>query len=432
MNLHLASFGMTWFQGTRFGQRLVAVLVAVVLLGAFVPTATAIESDLLSLPEMPTTGIFGEFPDSMSLPRVNAAISADDVHASGVTGAGIDVAVIDTGVNGVPGLSGAGKIVDAVDLSFDAGDNDLRYRDLFGHGTVMAGIIAGDTSGGTLLNQGVAPGARIINVKVGAGDGTVDVTQVIAGIDWVVENRAAAGMNIRVLSLAFGTDADIDWRSDPLTHAVERAWRNGIVVVVAGGNDGRANGRLANPALDPYVIAVGAAEYNWNTNNAWSVASWSSIGSRQRPIDVLAPGSLVVGPRVPGSFLDLANPLARKTSSQGASLFRGSGTSQAQAVVAGAAALVLEAHPGLTPDEVKASFSSTATRVSGPKTRTGDGAIDVAKAIASPAYGATQNLGSSQGTGSIQASRGSLEGPVSGNRHAFDGEWDSSLWAGAT
>ncbi|MDH3753504.1 MAG: S8 family serine peptidase [Acidimicrobiia bacterium] len=421
MTVQWADFGMTWFRGTRLGHKVASVLLALVLVVAMVPEASA-----------ETTSAFDEFPDSMSLARVNVAIGADVVHAAGYTGAGIDVAVIDTGVNNVPGLASAGKIVDAIDLSFDAGDEALRYRDLYGHGTVMAGIIAGDAASGSELTEGVAPGARIVNVKVGAGDGTVDVTQVIAGIDWVIQHRNDAGMNIRVISLAFGTDADVDWHSDPLVHAVENAWRAGIVVVVAGGNDGKTEGHLGNPALDPYVIAVGAASYEWGANKPWTVPSWSSVGNQSRPIDVIAPGALIIGPRVPGSYLDLGYPGAAKTSTTGETFFRGSGTSQAQAVVAGSVALMLQANPALTPDEVKASLEDSAIRVPGPVTRTGEGAIDLPAAIGTPSFGATQNHGTSNGLGSIQAARGSLPGPVTGEAHAFDGAWDGATWTGAT
>ena len=118
---------------------------------------------------------------TLTLPAVAAAVGAPIAWASGITGSGIDVALIDTGITAVPGLASAGKISDAVDLSFDAPQANLRYRDLHGHGTNMAGIIAGDGTGG-LLTRGVAPGARLVNVKVGAGDGSVDASQVIAAL----------------------------------------------------------------------------------------------------------------------------------------------------------------------------------------------------------------------------------------------------------
>ena len=137
----------------------------------------------------------------------------------------------------VPGLDGEGKLINGADLSFDSQSESSRYLDAYGHGTHMASIIAGND--GTKHGfRGVAPGAHIVNVKVGATDGTVDVSQVIAAIDWTVQHRNDPGLNIRVISLSYGTDSLQDYQIDPLTMAVESAWRNGIVVVVSGGNGG--------------------------------------------------------------------------------------------------------------------------------------------------------------------------------------------------
>ncbi len=107
---------------------------------------------------------------------------------------------------------------------------------------------------------GVAPDANLLSVKVGAHDGAVDVSQVIAAVDWVVAHRNDNGLNIKVIALAYGTDSVQSSRVDPLVFAVEQAWKAGITVVAAGGNDGRDTMRLANPARSPFVLAVGVAE----------------------------------------------------------------------------------------------------------------------------------------------------------------------------
>ena len=177
---------------------------------------------------------------------------------SGVTGDGVDVALIDTGVVAVPGLAEA-KVQIGPDFSFEEVVPDLRGRDTMGHGTHLAGIIAGrDAAWVTGDRQrrperflGIAPDARVISVKAGAADGAVDVTQVIAAINWVIANRNTDGRNIRVINLSFGTDGVQDYRSDPLSYAVERAWRAGIVVVVAGGNDGWADQPTDEPRPGP-------------------------------------------------------------------------------------------------------------------------------------------------------------------------------------
>src|SRR5260370_10346895 len=119
----------------------------------------------------------------------------------------------------------------------------------------MAGIIAGDDgSGGTF--EGVAPGAHLVALKTASYSGAVDVSQLLAAIDWVVQHRDDPGMNIRVLNLSFGTESLQSYQLDPIAFAVENAWRHGIVVVVSGGNDGTSHGSLTDPAVDPYVISA--------------------------------------------------------------------------------------------------------------------------------------------------------------------------------
>ncbi len=276
-------------------------------------------------------------------------IGADEFWDEGYYGKGIDIALIDSGVVPVEGLSGSGKIINGPDLSFESQSDKLRYLDTYGHGTHLAGIIAGDdgTSGGF---KGIAPAARIVNLKVANYEGAVDVSQVIAAIDWVVQHRKDNGLNIRVINLAYGTDSTQSPKLDPLSFAVEQAWRAGIVVVVAGGNDGNAS-ILRNPAFNPNVIAVGASDSNHTAEPGNDyVATFTNCGSGERYIDVLAPGRSIISLRNPGSSADVNYPDARI----GDRFFLGSGSSQASAVVSGAAALILNKYPQATPDEVKA------------------------------------------------------------------------------
>ncbi|MDJ0961829.1 MAG: S8 family serine peptidase, partial [Acidimicrobiia bacterium] len=274
---------------------------------------------------------------------------AADYWNAGYTGDGVDIALIDTGVVPVAGLSAKGKIVNAPDFSFDTISEPLEHLDAYGHGTHLAGIIAGKDqsvlsvrAGSETQFRGMAPDARLVNVKVGDVGGIVDVSQVIAAIDWVVRNRNANGLNIRVINLSYGTDGSQDTTDDPLAHAVERAWKAGIVVVVAAGNDGNGTA-LRNPAYDPYVLAVGASDsgYSYSTSDD-TVPGFSNCGTSARHVDLVAPGKSIVSLRAPGSTIDKAYPGAAVTDR----LFLGSGTSQAAAVVAGAAALVLQQHPG--------------------------------------------------------------------------------------
>ena len=313
--------------------------------------------------------------DTSSLSAITQITGAQDLWNQGFTGQGVDVAVIDTGVAQVPGLDRAGKVIDGPDLSFDNAEPTLRYTDAFGHGTHMASIIAGtDVASGTpdapcttclgpsaytdtTKFVGVAPDARIVNVKVGAYDGAADVSQVIAAIDWVVQHRHDDGLNIRVLNLSFGTDSVQNTATDPLIFAAEQAWKAGIVVVAAAGNDGVATLHLANPARSPIVIAVGATDPRGTLDVGDDVvADFAQRGNLLRTADLVAPGVSVIGLRVPGGFVDQQVTVGKV----GTRFQRASGTSQATAVVSGLVALVLSKYPDADPDAVKAYLKGNA------------------------------------------------------------------------
>jgi serine protease AprX len=387
-----------------------------------------------------------EATDLGSLGQVTTLIDARAQWTAGNTGKGIDVAVIDTGVARVPGLTGT-NVVNGPDLSFDSQSTATRYVDAFGHGTHMASIIAGRDGDGTGASagaantfSGVAPGARVISLKVGATDGTADVTQVIAAVNWVTQHAHDPGLNIRVLNLSYGTGSTQDYRSDPLSFAAETAWRKGILVVVAGGNDGSSRPFLANPALNPNLLSVGAEDPMGTAATADdTIPTFSQRGNDQRHVDLVAPGAHLLGLRVPGGAVDVAYP----TSKVGTRFTRGSGTSQASAVVSGAAALLLAAKPSLTPDQAKWLLIKTAIKL--PKTTTltaGAGLIDVTAAVKAAATApttatltATSQYGS--GTGSIEATRGSghivLDSvELVGEKDIFGRNWNAAGWATAT
>jgi serine protease AprX len=401
-----------------------------------------------------------------SLSNVATITGATAMWDAGFTGKGVDVAVIDSGISPVDGLRTPGKVVYGPDLSFDSKvcswtgckDGPAKNLDLYGHGTHMAGIIAGrdDAASATVTSAetgnfvGMAPDARIVSIKVADGMGRTDVSQAIAAIDWVVQNRSSNGLNIRVLNLSFGTDGVQDYVLDPLTYAAEVAWHNGVVVVVAAGNDG-AKGKLANPAYDPYVLAVGGSDANGTRTTADDVIpAWSNTGDGTRNPDVVAPGKSVVSLRTPGSNLD-ANNLGART---GDRFFRGSGTSQAAAVVSGAAALLLSQRPDMTPDQVKALLTGTAQQLpAADAVAQGNGTIDleVARDTATPAA-VTQNWVKATGLGSLEAARGSVHVTVNGKTvtgeqdvrgHRWDAakytagarnrtNWNGITWSGIT
>ena len=378
------------------------------------------------------------FDDSMaSMSHVDSVIGADVMWSRGYTGKGVGVALIDTGVVPVKGLN-SGNVVNGPDLSFESQSPGLRYYDTFGHGTHMAGIIVGRDPASLLgldRFQGVAPDAKLTSLKVAANDGAVDVSQVIAAVDWVVKHRNDDARNpIRVLNLSYGTDGIQDYRTDPLTHAVENAWRAGIVVVVSAGNEGFAPGKLNDPAYDPFVLTVGAADTKGTSLTLDdTVPAFSSRGDASRRVDVTAPGRSIASLRDPGSYIDSAHPAARV----GDRFFKGSGTSQAAAVVSGAVALLLQQRPNLAPDQVKSILKSTAAPMPlADVAGRGAGEISLLAASAAAAPTTTQTWTRSTGTGSLEAARGSqhvADGDVelTGERDVL-GAWKASTWAKAS
>jgi serine protease AprX len=389
-----------------------------------------------------------------SLYNTARAIGATQLWSQGITGRGVDVALVDTGVN--PDADFAGRLINGPDLSFDSQRGATRYVDNYGHGTNMASIIAAKDSrlptGASLNNSnyfvGMAPGARIVNMKVGAANGVTDVSQVIAAIDWVVQHRDRDGLNIRVLSLSFGTDGKQDYVLDPLTYAVERAWFAGIVVVASAGNEGYGTEKLDNPAYDPFVIAVGADDLKGTISATDDeVPDFSNRGTSSRRPDLVAPGKSVIGLRVPGSYIDNKYPEGRV----GDDYFKGSGTSQAAAVVAGAAALVLDDRPWLTPDQVKKALTSSASYMpSADAEGRGAGRVNASAATEASAKWASQQFVRATGLGSIAKSRGSaviqdsMGVPLLGDFDIFGapynvalsgnswsgGDWNGNSWSG--
>ncbi len=396
------------------------------------------------------TGSWDASLDLGSAFSTTRTVGAQAAWAQGATGKGVTVALVDTGTAPVAGLVDGGRILDGPDLSFESQEAGTRYHDGFGHGTHLGGLIAGadddfdpkkpDPS----LFAGVAPEAELLNLKVGTGDGGADVSQVIAAIDWVVEHRDDAGMRVRVLNLAYGTASTQSWQVDPLARAVENAWRNGILVVTSAGNDGAQGTSLLMPAVDPHVLAVGAVDHQGTAaTDDDTVADFSSVGNDGRRPDVLAPGKSLVSLRAPGSNADLQHPEGLVAGDDEGRFFRGSGTSQAAAVVAGQAALLFDAKPKLTPDEVKAVLMRTARPLGHADPAQGAGVTDVAAALAlveskATVAAAPNGHPASTGLGSLEASRGGEHVVDPGTGIALTGEvdalgspWNAPAWVAA-
>ncbi|MFZ0159134.1 MAG: S8 family serine peptidase [Kineosporiaceae bacterium] len=409
--------------------------------------------------------------DPSSMYSTTALTGANAWWTAGYTGRGVDVAVIDTGVAPVAGLDTPGKVINGPDLSLESQNPAFRYLDTNGHGTFMAGLIAGHDSTLTApyaaapatAYRGIAPDARIVNVKVGVADGGVDVTQVIAAINWVVQHKTDNGLNIRVINLSYGTNTTQAYGVDPLAYAVDQAWKKGIVVVAAAGNTGYQRGNsapgLASPAYNPYVVGVGGydpmgtSSFSDDQMGAYSASS-AGCGSQCKNPDFVAAGSHLQGLRVPNSYLDATHPEGVID----ARYFRGSGTSQAAAVASGTIALILQKYPTLTPDQVKRFITSNAIKVPGADSQAqGAGEINLTALATKAPVSYTQKFTNPTGTGTLEAARGSdhltANGVVlTGEKDIFGtpvntitlaaleatgsswagGTWNGSSWAGSS
>jgi serine protease AprX len=373
--------------------------------------------------------------------------------ASSLSGAGVGVAVLDTGVASHADLTTpTNRITGWVDLV----NNVSTPYDDSGHGTHVAGIIAG--SGGTTASsgtdlRGVAPGANIIGVKVLDADMVGYTSTVIDGLDWCIANKTA--LNIRVVNLSFGATVAESYTTDPLCQAVENAYDAGLVVVVAAGNCGRIDpddqysgtryGGITSPGNHPLAITVGATASNETSGYGDdTVASYSSRGptlyDRITKPDLVAPGNRVTSLYAVGTLGTDHPELIQSVG--GVNCLQLSGTSQATPTVAGAVALMLEADATLTPDTIKARLLLSARKqwnfsIGGyaPYAR-GAGLLDVGGALAetyvelAPFASPTIAKGLMTGDLNPQSTSGSWGSTSSlwGNTFIWGDDGGSSLW----
>jgi serine protease AprX len=303
------------------------------------------------------------------------AVEADVAAAQyALDGTGVGVAIIDSGIASHPDLnnaSGTSRVVYSQSFVF----GNTSAVDQFGHGTHVAGLIGGTGASSGSANHysatyaGMAPNANLINLRVLDQNGWGTDSGVIAAIQEAITLKSK--YNIRVISMSLGRPVFESYTLDPVDQAVEAAWKAGIVVVVAAGNNGRfaltdGFGTIGVPANDPAVITVGATRtLETATRVDDTIASYSSKGPTSidhivKP-DLVAPGNRLVSLRVAGSTLDTLYPQFEIWPSSGTSkYYELSGTSMATPVVSGAVALMLQQNSALTPDQVKARLMKTA------------------------------------------------------------------------
>ncbi len=345
-----------------------------------------------------------------------ASINANLVWAMGYDGTGVTVALIDSGVvqndpdlqatqttkypsgifnpnNGTAWQQPQGsfpqgnnyRVIYAQDFTTTSTTPVYQLQDPYGHGTHVAGIIAGNGAastgnGFTKTYKGIAPNANIVSLRVLDQNGEGSDSEVIAAIDQAITLKST--YNIKIMNLSLGRPVYESFANDPLCQAVEQAWKAGILVVVASGNDGRDNsfnengyGTIDAPGNDPYVLTVGVMKTALTTTKADdAITTYSSKGPS--PVDhivkpdLVAPGNPVAawlqqGTLVnenPSNFVSPYLYINGANSGTQSSYFILNGSSMAAGVVSGAAALLLQAQPNLTPDQVKARLMMTASK----------------------------------------------------------------------
>ncbi len=288
---------------------------------------------------------------NIAAPTVGAPDLWQSPNGVQYTGAGVTVAVIDTGIYQHPDLAGR------ITFFKDFVNNKKEAYDDNGHGTHVAGCVAGDGTSSDGKFRGPAPGADLVGLKVLDKYGSGNLSTIIDAAQWCKENQEQ--YNIKVVNLSLGGTAEQSYQEDPLCLAIEELWRSGVVVCAAAGNEGPAEKTIGSPAIDQVIITVGASnDFNSIDINDDAVADFSSRGPTidglAKP-DLLAPGSNIISLRSPGSKLDKSNSSYRYDDNYTVL----SGTSMATPICCGVAALLLEVKPELSPDQVKERLISS-------------------------------------------------------------------------
>lgn len=349
-------------------------------------TVRAVYPDRAVYPTLEQPAAVAQKPSSEPIEAPSVALNAAGLHQQNLLGSGVTVAVVDSGLAPLGAKGWAHKPDGSIVLaSKQPADGFVVFRDFVdptgddsvdpnGHGTHVIGSIANNRKlKGGQGAAGVAPGVNLVVARALDADGGGSYATVIAAIDWVVQQRSTYG--IKVLNLSLYAPVASPYWADPLAQAVMRAWQAGLVVVVAAGNDGPAAATITVPANVPYVITVGALKSRlFTTSGGDELASFSARGPTESAFakpDILVPAVRVIAPMPDDSQLAtqmLAGRLAEKgrldvrlaESKKDVGYYQLSGTSMAAAEASGVVALLLQAQPGLTNDQVKYRLKATA------------------------------------------------------------------------
>lgn len=294
----------------------------------------------------------------------------------GYDGSGIGVAVLDTGVYPHEDLiAKENRIVAFKDF---VNKHTSPYDDN-GHGTHVAGIIAGDGTASKGKYRGIAPKSKIIGVKVMNADGGGATSNIVAGMQWVLNNREK--YNIKIMSLSLGSNPDLKENDDPLVKGVNALWSKGIVVVTAAGNAGPESTTINSPGISQKVITVGCSDAKGTIDiKDDTIADFSSRGptiTRKTKPDLVAPGVKVNSLKANKQYL----PIAKAILSKERGYIQLSGTSMSTPVVSGAIALLLQKEPNLTPDIIKKRLLKSTNKIIGGRYDQGRGLLNIKKLL---------------------------------------------------
>ncbi len=287
-------------------------------------------------------------------------IGADRLHAEGVTGYGVTVAVVDSGLwpdsDVLLDSGGRSRLLASYDV---LGGQTGTVRDGYGHGTHVSGVAVSRRQGQGKFD-GIAPDADLVSVRAFDESGVATYADVVTGLQWLLDHQSVYG--IRVVNLSFSAPPRSYYWEDPINQAVMELWRAGMVVVASAGNGGPQPMTIGVPANLPYLVTVGAMTDNFTAADPEDdyLASFSAAGPTYEGFvkpEIVAPGGHVRALMDRGDAIARAHPEFH----DGSYYFEMSGTSQAAAVVSGVAALMLQQSPQLTPDEVKYRLMASAS-----------------------------------------------------------------------
>lgn len=306
---------------------------------------------------------------NIATPSIGAAALQ---KTKGLTGKGIHIAIIDTGVYPHPDLT---RPFNRIIAFKDYINHRKKPYDDNGHGTHIAGDAAGNGWASKGKYKGPAPEAGIVGVKVLDRNGDGYDSTIIKGIEWCIRERKR--LKLRILSMSFGGPVNTSCKDDPLCQAVEKAVQAGLTVVIAAGNSGPGPKTIESPGISPSAITVGAVnDMRTLTQRDDRITFYSSRGpapgGKVKP-DIVAPGESVISLRAPGSQLARLSP----QESVGKFYYRLSGTSISAPIVSGAAAQLLQRYPAMSPCQVKASLKKNAFRLGLKPNTAGSGEINV-------------------------------------------------------